>query len=62
MTEQTRVSVEIDWERVPEGAHEATVTVTGAGNRFDVPLRVLNDGRRARHGRAASSRPTGMSR
>ncbi|WP_327723078.1 glycosyl hydrolase 115 family protein [Streptomyces europaeiscabiei] len=48
MTEQTRVSVEIDWERVPEGAHEATVTVTGAGNRFDVPLRVLNDGRRAR--------------
>jgi glycosyl hydrolase family 115 (putative glucuronidase)/glycosyl hydrolase family 115 len=51
MTEQTRVWVEIDWERVPEGAHDARVTFTGAGKSFDVPLRVLNDGERAR-GRA----------
>ena len=48
MTEQARVWVEIDWERAPEGAHDAKVTFTGAGNSFDVPLRVLNDGERAR--------------
>ncbi|WAU86502.1 glycosyl hydrolase 115 family protein [Streptomyces sp. Qhu-G9] len=48
LTEQTRVWVEIDWERLPEGAYDAKVTVTGAGQGFDVPLRVLNDGERAR--------------
>ncbi|WP_037679767.1 glycosyl hydrolase 115 family protein [Streptomyces griseus] len=59
LTEQTRVWVEVDWERVPEGTHDATVTVTGAGAEQDsveqgsveVPLRVVNDGARAR-GRA----------
>lgn len=48
LTEQRRVWVEIDWERAPEGAQEATVAITGAGQRFDVPLRVVNGRRRAR--------------
>ncbi|MFF3336822.1 glycosyl hydrolase 115 family protein [Streptomyces sp. NPDC002888] len=48
LTEQTRVWVEVDWERVPEGTHDTTVTVTGAGQRVEVPLRVVNDGERAR--------------
>ncbi|MEU9290889.1 glycosyl hydrolase 115 family protein [Streptomyces sp. NPDC048275] len=48
LTEQTRMWVEIDWARVPVGAHDATVTVTGGGQRIDVPLRVVNDGERAR--------------
>ncbi|MPY56117.1 glycosyl hydrolase 115 family protein [Streptomyces spongiae] len=47
-TEQTRVWVEIDWARVPEGTHDATVAVAGAGQRVEVPLRVRNDGERAR--------------
>ncbi|MDX2545528.1 glycosyl hydrolase 115 family protein [Streptomyces sp. WI04-05B] len=55
LTEQTRVWVEIDWDRVPEGSYEATVTVSGtganAGQRVDVPLRVRNDGERARRRR-----------
>ncbi len=48
VTEQARVWVEIDWARVPEGAQESTVVVTGAGQRVEVPLRVVNDGERAR--------------
>jgi hypothetical protein len=48
LTDQARVWVEIDWERVPEGAHDATVTFTGAGQSLSVPLRVLHDGERAR--------------
>jgi hypothetical protein len=48
LTEQRRVWVEIDWERAPEGAQEATVVLTGAGQRFEVPLRVVNGRRRAR--------------
>ncbi|WP_078492185.1 glycosyl hydrolase 115 family protein [Streptomyces yerevanensis] len=48
VTDQTRVWVEIDWARVPEGSHEATVTFTGAGRSIDVPLRVRADGERAR--------------
>lgn len=52
LTEQTRVWVEIDWDRVPEGTYDATVTVSGvgagAGQRVDVPLSVHNDGERAR--------------
>ncbi|MFD5269003.1 glycosyl hydrolase 115 family protein [Streptomyces sp. NPDC058335] len=48
ITDQTRVWVEIDWERVPEGSHEATLTVTGAGRSVDVPLRVRADGERTR--------------
>ncbi|KUO17429.1 glycosyl hydrolase 115 family protein [Streptomyces dysideae] len=48
LTEQTRLWVEIDWARVPGGAHDATVTVTGAGQRVDVPLRVRDDGDRRR--------------
>ncbi|MGW0421303.1 glycosyl hydrolase 115 family protein [Streptomyces sp. NPDC003015] len=48
LTEQRRVWVEIDWERVPEGVQEATVVLTGAGQRFEVPLRVVNGRRRAR--------------
>ncbi|MER5215586.1 glycosyl hydrolase 115 family protein [Streptomyces sp. NPDC002838] len=48
LTEQTRVWVEIDWARVPEGTLEATVAFTGAGRRVEVPLRVVNDGERAR--------------
>lgn len=35
-------------ERLSEGAHDTTVTLTGAGQSIDVPLRVLNDGERAR--------------
>lgn len=50
LTDQTRVWVEIDWDRVPEGTYDATVTVSGgdAGQRVDVPLSVRNDGERAR--------------
>jgi hypothetical protein len=48
VTDQARVWVEIDWKRVPTGRHEATVTVTGAGRSVSVPLRVVNDGDRAR--------------
>ncbi len=48
LTEQRRVWVEIDWARTPEGAQEATVVLTGAGQRFEVPLRVVNGPRRAR--------------
>jgi hypothetical protein len=48
VTEQTRVWVEIDWAGVPEGAQESAVVVTGAGQRFEVPVRVVNDGERAR--------------
>ncbi|MGP4047944.1 glycosyl hydrolase 115 family protein [Streptomyces sp. 2A115] len=62
LTDQARVWVEIDWERVPEGSHDATVTFTsagsssgagagagaGAGQSLSVPVRVLNDGERAR--------------
>jgi hypothetical protein len=50
LTDQTRVWVEIDWDRMPEGTYDATVTVSGAdtGQRVDVPLSVRNDGERAR--------------
>lgn len=48
LTEQRRLWVGIDWARVPEGVWDATVTVSGAGQRFEVPLRVRNDGERAR--------------
>ncbi|MEV0637837.1 glycosyl hydrolase 115 family protein [Streptomyces sp. NPDC050619] len=48
MTEQTRVWVEIDWARVPEGAHESAVVLTGAGQRVEVPLRVVSERERAR--------------
>ncbi|WP_329416910.1 glycosyl hydrolase 115 family protein [Streptomyces sp. NBC_00704] len=48
LTAQTRVWVGIDWARTPEGAHDVTVAVTGGGRRFEVPLRVVNDGERAR--------------
>ncbi|MFF8971914.1 glycosyl hydrolase 115 family protein [Streptomyces sp. NPDC014995] len=48
LTEQLRLWVEIDWARVPEGVGEATVTVSGAGQRVEVPLRVRHDGERAR--------------
>ncbi|MGC9540595.1 glycosyl hydrolase 115 family protein [Streptomyces sp. UG1] len=48
LTEQTRVWVEIDWARLPEGTYDATVAVGGAGQRVEVPLRVVNDGARAR--------------
>ncbi|NEA61387.1 glycosyl hydrolase 115 family protein [Streptomyces sp. SID12488] len=53
LTEQTRVWVEIDWDRAPEGTYEATVTVSGAdtGQRVDVPLSVRNDAERARRRR-----------
>ncbi|ANS63447.1 hypothetical protein SLINC_1223 [Streptomyces lincolnensis] len=48
LTEQTRVWVEVDWARAPEGTHDVVVTVSGAGQRTEVPLRVVNDGERAR--------------
>lgn len=48
LTEQTRVWVELDWARMPTGTHDATVAVSGAGQRVEVPLRVVNDGERAR--------------
>ena len=47
ITEQVRVWVEVDWERVPEGTYDATVVVSGADRRVEVPLRVVNDGERA---------------
>ncbi|WP_406438288.1 glycosyl hydrolase 115 family protein [Streptomyces sp. NBC_01613] len=48
ISEQVRLWVEIDWDRVPEGTYDATVTVSGADRRVEVPLRVVNDGERAR--------------
>ncbi|MFF3851126.1 hypothetical protein [Streptomyces sp. NPDC002328] len=45
---QRRLWVEVDWARAPEGVHDVTVTVTGAGQRVEVPLLVRNDGERAR--------------
>ncbi len=49
VTDQTRVWVAIDWKRVPEGRHDGTVTFTGVGQTVSVPLRVVNDGERARN-------------
>lgn len=46
LTEQTRVWVEVDWARAPEGTLDTTVAFTGAGQRFEVPVRVVNDGER----------------
>ncbi|WP_405965101.1 glycosyl hydrolase 115 family protein [Streptomyces sp. NBC_00723] len=48
LTEQTRVWVEIDWARAPEGTHDVTVAFTSGALRFEVPLKVVNDGGRAR--------------
>ncbi|MET8163224.1 glycosyl hydrolase 115 family protein [Streptomyces sp. NPDC005329] len=48
LTEQTRVWVEIDWARAPLGTHDVTVAFTSGAQRFEVPLRVVNDGERAR--------------
>ncbi|WP_461077846.1 glycosyl hydrolase 115 family protein [Streptomyces deserti] len=48
LTEQTRLWVEIDWVRTPEGTHEPSVTFTGAGRSVEVPLRVAVDAERAR--------------
>ncbi|MCX4767328.1 glycosyl hydrolase 115 family protein [Streptomyces sp. NBC_01275] len=48
LSEQTRVWVDVDWDLAPEGAHEATVAFTEGAQRFEVPLRVVNDGERAR--------------
>ncbi|MET8981857.1 glycosyl hydrolase 115 family protein [Streptomyces sp. NPDC004539] len=42
LTDQTRVWVDLDWARVPEGTHTPTVTFTGAGRSTEVPLRVVN--------------------
>ncbi|MET9816807.1 glycosyl hydrolase 115 family protein [Streptomyces sp. NPDC006355] len=48
LTDQTRVWVEVDWARVPEGTHHPKLAFTGAGTTLEVPLRVVNDGERAR--------------
>ncbi|MBE8470617.1 glycosyl hydrolase 115 family protein [Streptomyces justiciae] len=48
LTEQTRVWVDVDWERAPEGTLDTSVTVTGGGRSVEVPVRVVNDGARAR--------------
>ncbi|MEU3616960.1 glycosyl hydrolase 115 family protein [Streptomyces sp. NPDC006872] len=48
LTEQIRVWVEIDWAQVPEGAHEVTVAFTSGAQRFEVPVKVVADGERAR--------------
>jgi hypothetical protein len=48
LTDQTRVWVDIDWARAPEGTHTPTLAFTGAGTTAEVPLRVVNDGTRAR--------------
>ncbi|WP_405743080.1 glycosyl hydrolase 115 family protein [Streptomyces sp. NBC_00028] len=48
LTEQTRVWVEVDWERAPEGTLDTSVVVTGGGRSVEVPVRVVNDGARAR--------------
>ncbi|NUS80761.1 MAG: hypothetical protein HOV70_31770 [Streptomyces sp.] len=48
LTEQTRVWVEVDWERAPEGTLDTSVVVTGGGLSVEVPVRVVNDGARAR--------------
>lgn len=47
LTEQTRVWVEVDWARAPEGTLDTTVTFAGAGQSAEVPVRVVNDGERA---------------
>ncbi|WP_241265615.1 glycosyl hydrolase 115 family protein [Streptomyces boncukensis] len=48
ITDQQRIWAQIDWKRVPEGTHEATVTFSGAGGQERVLLRVHNAGERAR--------------
>ncbi|MFF5982632.1 glycosyl hydrolase 115 family protein [Streptomyces olindensis] len=48
LTDQTRVWIEIDWSRVPEGTHRPTLAFTGGGTTLEVPVRVVNDGERAR--------------
>ncbi|WP_189711891.1 glycosyl hydrolase 115 family protein [Streptomyces phaeofaciens] len=48
LTEQTRVWVEIDWDLAPEGVLDATVVFSGGAQRFEVPLRVVNEGERGR--------------
>ncbi|MCW8379913.1 glycosyl hydrolase 115 family protein [Streptomyces justiciae] len=48
LTEQTRVWVDVDWERAPEGTLDTSVTITGGGRSVEVPVRVVNDGARAR--------------
>ncbi|MDT7844963.1 glycosyl hydrolase 115 family protein [Streptomyces justiciae] len=49
LTEQTRVWIDVDWERAPEGTLDTSVTITGGGGRsVEVPVRVVNDGARAR--------------
>jgi hypothetical protein len=48
VTDQIRMWVEIDWERVPEGSHDATVTFSTSGRSVHVPLRIHNAGERAR--------------
>lgn len=51
LTEQTRVWVKVDWALAPEGTSDAVIAFTGAGQRVEVPLRVVNEGERGR-GRA----------
>lgn len=62
LTEQTRVWVEIDWARAPEGTHDVTVAFTSGALRFEVPLKVVNDGGERAAVPAGSSRPTAVSR
>ncbi|GAV37494.1 glycosyl hydrolase 115 family protein [Streptomyces acidiscabies] len=42
LADQTRVWVEIDWDRVPEGTHTPSVSFTGVGRSVAVALRVVN--------------------
>lgn len=62
LTEQTRVWVEVDWERAPEGTLDTSVVVTGGGRSVEVPVRVVNDGARARRRARGSSRRADMCR
>ncbi|MFI7501510.1 glycosyl hydrolase 115 family protein [Streptomyces sp. NPDC049687] len=48
LTEQIRVWVEIDWSLAPEGTLDTVVAFTGGAQRFEVPVRVVNGGERAR--------------
>ncbi|MFJ8109521.1 glycosyl hydrolase 115 family protein [Streptomyces sp. NPDC096132] len=48
LTEQTRVWIEIDWALAPEGTEDSTVAFTAGAQRFEVPLRMVNGGARAR--------------
>lgn len=42
ISRDTRLTVSVDWDAVPLGEHEATITVTGAHSRVPIVVPVLN--------------------